>query len=208
MDFQLINLTSGLLQSHSTAEIIKCNDLTARFGLTLTPAQAVEKINGELAAYNPELLKRPQVIAANKADLPVSEDHMRELRSYAESYGWPVFVISAATNSGLDELLNGVADILADYPEDITFEPDYETYFEPEKKDESIEITKETEGRYRVEGPGIERILGYTNMADERGFAFFQRFLREKGIIAKLEELGIRENDTVQIYELEFDYLP
>ena len=133
---------------------------------------------------------------------------MRELRSYAESYGWPVFVISAATNSGLDELLNGVADILADYPEDITFEPDYETYFEPEKKDESIEITKETEGRYRVEGPGIERILGYTNMADERGFAFFQRFLREKGIIAKLEELGIRENDTVQIYELEFDYLP
>ena len=62
------------------------------------------------------------------------------------------------------------------------------------------------DGFYRVEGPGIERLLGYTNMADERGFQFFQRYMREKGIIERLEGLGIEENDTVQLYELEFDY--
>jgi GTP-binding protein len=96
--------------------------------------------------------------------------------------------------------------VLANYPKGIVFEPDYESFFEPEKAEAGIEVSFVRDGYFRVEGPGIERILGYTNMADEKGFAFFQRFMREKGIIAKLEELGIREGDTVQIYELEFDY--
>ena len=81
-----------------------------------------------------------------------------------------------------------------------------EPNFHEEQKEEQITIQKIKEGYYRVEGPGIERLLGYTNMADERGFAFFQRFLRNKGIIDRLEEMGIQENDTVQLYELEFDY--
>jgi GTP-binding protein len=173
-----------------------------------TPLEAVKKINAELAAYNPELLKRPQVIAANKADLQIDESNLKELRDYADEMGWKLYVISAAANNGLGELIAGVADVLDNYPDDITFEPDYEAFFEPEQADESITVTKDGEGRYRIEGPGIERILGYTNMADEKGFAFFQRFLKEKGLIKRLEEMGIQENDTVQIYELEFDYLP
>jgi GTP-binding protein len=95
---------------------------------------------------------------------------------------------------------------LAAAPPVSSFEPDYETFFEPERREDFITVEKEEEGLYLVEGPGIERMLGYTNLADERGFAFFQRFMREKGIIEKLEALGIQENDTVRLYELEFDY--
>jgi GTP-binding protein len=173
---------------------------------SLSPVQALQKINHELHAYNPELLKRPQIIAANKSDLSVSEAHVDELFAYAEQKGWQVHMVSAATGKGLPDLIRAVSDTLANYPKDIVFEADYETYFEQEKRDESITVEKEKEGYYRVEGPGIERMLGYTNMADEKGFAFFQRFMRERGIIKKLEALGIQENDTVQLYEFEFDY--
>jgi GTP-binding protein len=172
----------------------------------LTPLQAVKKINNELNTYNPALLKRPQVIAANKTDLPVSDEYMDELTAYAEAQGFPVFRVSAATGQGMTELIRGLAGILADYPENIIFEDDYETYFEAETRDESITVEKIKENYYRVEGPGIERMLGYTNLTDERGFAFFQRFLRERGIIDRLEALGVQENDTVQLYEWSFDY--
>jgi len=175
-------------------------------GDDLTPVQAIEKINAELYTYNPALKERPQIIAANKTDLPTELTHIEDLHAYAAEHGWSVHLISAATNQGLTELINGVVNVLAKAPAASEFEPDYETYFEPERQEESITIEKIKEGYYRVEGPGIERMLGYTNMADEKGFAFFQRFMREKGILAQLEALGIQENDTVQIYELEFDY--
>ena len=175
-------------------------------GDDLTPTKAVEKINEELGAYNPVLLERPQIIVANKADLPLDENHINELKAFAKQRGWQVFMISAATGQGLTELIQGISEVLRDTPEAIDFEPDYETYFEPERKEEFITVEKIKEGFFRVEGPGIERMLGYTNMADERGFAFFQRFMRERGIIDRLEELGVEENDTVQMYELEFDY--
>ena len=172
----------------------------------MTPVEAVEKINHELFTYNPVLLQRPQIIVANKTDLPFNEVHMQELQKYAEQREWKVFAISAATNAGLTELIKGIADVLENAPGSANFETDYETYFEPEYKEEFITVEKIKDNYFRVEGPGIERMLGYTNMADEKGFAFFQRFLREKGIISRLEELGIEENDTVQLYELEFDY--
>ncbi|MCL2708626.1 MAG: GTPase ObgE, partial [Defluviitaleaceae bacterium] len=177
-------------------------------GDELTPAQSVEKINCELIKYNPELAKRPQIIAANKIDLPVRSELIEELRNFAKSSGWKFCAVSAATGEGLPELVRAVSEILADYPESISFEPDYETFFEPETKESLIIINKVRDGYYRVEGSGIERILGYTNMADERGFAFFQRLMRERGVIARLVELGIQEGDTVQIYEHEFDYYP
>jgi len=172
----------------------------------LTPTQAVQKINGELAAYNPALMNLPQIIAANKCDLPIDDDYMEELKQYAATHNWPIYLISGATGQGITDLVRGIADALKTAPKSIGFETDYETYFEPERKEESIIIEKVKDGLYSVEGPGIERMLGYTNMADEKGFAFFQRFMRQRGIIDKLEELGIQENDTVQLYEHEFDY--
>jgi GTP-binding protein len=178
----------------------------ARLEDELTVVEAIEKINAELAAFNPALLERPQIIAANKCDLPLDEAQMEELHNYAREKGWEVIQISAATNKGMEELIRGTAKMLENAPEIAEFEADYETYFEPERPDEAIRIEKVKDGVFSVEGPAIERLLGYTNMADERGFAFFQRFLRDRGIIDRLEELGIEENDTVQLYELQFDY--
>ena len=176
-----------------------------------TPEEAVLAINNELAAYNPELLRRPQVIGANKMDLISPEEadsRLKNLYKLAEEKGWPLFLISAATNAGLTELMKAVSEILAEYPEDITFETEEEEFEIPEEAEAAITVEKEEEGLYVVEGPGIERILGYTNMNDEHGFAYFQRIIRQKGIIAQLEEMGIEEGDTVRMYELEFDYYP
>ena len=188
-----------------TKVLIHVVDVAAR-----TPVEAINAINSELAAYDPELLKRPQIIAANKMDLIPAEEaesFLAPLYALGKDNGWPVFPISAATNSGLPELIQQVSSILAEYPEDIVFETEEIEESEIEKEP-AIIVEKEEEGIFRVEGPGIERVLGYTNMIDEKGFAYFQRFMREKGIIAKLEELGIEEGDTVVMYELEFDYYP
>jgi len=178
----------------------------ARLEDEYTPTQVVKMINNELEAYNPDLLNRPQVIVANKTDLPIEDGYIEELEDYASSMGWKVYKISAATHQGLDELVKGIAEALKNAPESEAFEADYETFFEAEKREDTIVVEKVSEGVFRVEGPGIDRMLGYTNLADERGFNFFQKFLREKGIIAKLEELGIEESDTVQMYEHEFDF--
>lgn len=178
-----------------------------------TPAETVTAINGELAAYNPDLLNRPQIIAANKMDL-INQDEADEILSplhkLGNEMGWQVFPISAASNNGLTELMKAVGAIISNYPDDIVFETETDSFEDtPEETEAAITVEKdETDGVFRVEGPGIERLLGYTNMIDEKGFAYFQRFMRERGIIKQLEELGIEEGDTVQMYEHEFDYYP
>lgn len=169
------------------------------------PVENVRKINQELEAYNPELMKRPQVIAANKTDIPGSEENVERLKEAYEKEGFEVFPISAATNKGLDELLTKVAEILKNYPEDIVFEEEYEEYDEVAVDQESFTIEVEDEV-YVVRGVGVEKMIGYTNIDTEKGFAFFQRYLKEKGIIEALEEKGIQEGDTVRIYDMEFEF--
>ena len=169
------------------------------------PVENVRKINQELEAYNPELMKRPQVIAANKTDIPGSEENVERLKEAYEKEGFEVFPISAATNKGLDELLTKVAEILKNYPEDIVFEEEYEEYDEVAVDQEPFTIEIEDEV-YVVRGVGVEKMIGYTNLDTEKGFAFFQRYLKEKGIIEALEEKGIQEGDTVRIYDMEFEF--
>lgn len=169
------------------------------------PVENVRKINQELEAYNPELMKRPQVIAANKTDIPGSEENVERLKEAYEKEGFEVFPISAATNKGLDELLTKVAEILKNYPEDIVFEEEYEEYDEVAVDQEPFTIEVEDEV-YVVRGVGVEKMIGYTNIDTEKGFAFFQRYLKEKGIIEALEEKGIQEGDTVRIYDMEFEF--
>lgn len=169
------------------------------------PVENVRKINGELEAYNPELLKRPQVIAANKTDIPGSEENVQRLKDAYEKDGFTVFPISAATNKGLDELLTKVGEILKNYPEDIIFEEEYEEYDEVRMDQEPFTIEIEDDV-YVVRGVGVEKMIGYTNIDTEKGFAFFQRYLKEKGIIEALEEKGIGEGDIVRIYDMEFEF--
>lgn len=173
----------------------------------IDPVENIRKINEELRKYNENLIERPMIIAANKMDIPEAEENFKKIKEVFEAEGFRVFPISAASNQGLDELLSAASDIIKDYPENIIFEEDYDEYAENEKFDnEPFTVTRLSDRYFIVEGVGVEKMIGYTNIDTEKGFAFFQKYLRDKGIISALEENGINEGDTVKIYDLEFDY--
>ena len=168
----------------------------------------IYKINAELEAYNPEIAKRPQVIAANKTDLIYSEDEdpVERIRAEFEPKGVKVFAISGVSGAGIKELLYYVNDQLKQLEQaPITFEQEYFPEEELIHIDLPYTVEKE-DGMYVVEGPKIEKMLGYTNLDSEKGFAFFQKFLKDTGILDELEAAGIEEGDTVRMYGLQFDY--
>ena len=174
------------------------------------PVDDIYKINAELEAYNPEIAKRPQVIAANKTDLIFNdgeaEDPVERLKKEFGPKGMKVFSISGATGAGIKELLYYVSEELSkvdDKP--IVFEQEYFPDEELIYIDLPYTVEKEDD-MYVVEGPKIEKMLGYTNLDSEKGFAFFQKFLKDTGILDELEAAGIQEGDTVKMYGLQFDY--
>ncbi len=170
------------------------------------PIEDIELIMNELETYNPKLLEKPQMIAANKVDAMYGEDNLNTLKEHFEAKNIKVFPISGVTGSGIKELLTEVHNVLQTLPKD-TFEYEAEfTIDETPEYEEPIQIFINDEGNYVVEGQKIERMLGYTNLEDEKGFMFFQNFLKEQKILDKLEELGIEEGDTVIMYNLQFDY--
>ena len=172
------------------------------------PIADIKAIDKELEAYNPDLLKKPQVIAANKIDAIYENENeiITALRNEFEKDGIRVFPISAVSGQGVRELLFHVRELLAKCPKE-TFV--YEQEFDPALqffKDEPYTITRADDGAFVVEGPKIEKMLGYTNLESEKGYLFFQKFLREQGIIEELEKQGIEDGDTVRMYYNEFDY--
>ena len=172
------------------------------------PIADVHAIMDELSAYNPELLKLPQAIAANKLDAVYDEgaDPIADLKKEFEPMGIPVFGISAVSGEGVNDLLYYLYDVIknTDRTPKI-FEKEFEIEY---VGDRSLPYTveKDEDGIYVVEGPRIEKMLGYTNLDSEKGFDFFQKFLKQSGILADLEKAGIQEGDTVRMYGLVFDY--
>ena len=175
------------------------------------PLNDILVINKELENYSPELIKRPQVIAANKTDVfyGTEEDTVITLlKEEFEPKGIPVFPISAVSGKGVKELLYYVRKELDQLDQEpVVFEQEYDLEQETFKDEPYTVEYDEKEGMYVVEGPRIERMLGYTNLDSEKGFEFFQKFLRTSGIVDELEKLGIEEGDTVRMYGLQFDYL-
>ena len=173
------------------------------------PIEDIRTINQELEAYDSKLLERPQVIAANKIDAIYEEEGdnpVERLKAEFEPDGIPVFPISAVSGKGLKELLSHVYGLLQNLdPEPVIFEKEFEVDY-PDDVTLPFTVNKEKEGLYTVEGPRIEKMLGYTNLDSEKGFAFFQKFLKDTGILKELEALGIQDGDTVRLYDLEFDY--
>ena len=171
------------------------------------PIEDIYKINDELKNYNAVLATRPQVIAANKIDaLYESEEVLQKIKEEFEPKGIKVFPISAVSGKGLKELLWCVNDELSKIEEDtVEFEP--EMYLDMQDEvDEPVLVSKVEEGVFQIEGPRIDRLLGYTNLESEKGFDFFQKFMKENDILTQLEALGIEEGDTVRVNDLEFDY--
>ena len=172
------------------------------------PIADIKAINQELYNYNPDLLKKPQVIAANKIDAIYGDENdiIKSLKDEFEKDGIKVFPISAVSGKGLKELLYEVKRLLDQCPkETFVYEQEYDpalNFF----KEEPYTITRDDDASFVVEGPKIEKMLGYTNIESEKGFLFFQKFLKEQGILAELEDMGIQDGDTVRMYGHEFDY--
>lgn len=175
------------------------------------PIADIYAINKELYAYNPRIAARPQVIAANKIDAiwDPENDPVEKIRQEFEPKGIKVFPISAVSGQGLKELMyhiKGILDTMDDKP--VVFEQEFfpEDMLIQENLPYTVEKSAEEANTYIVEGPRIEKMLGYTNLDSEKGFAFFQRFLKDTGILDELEKAGIQEGDTVRMYGLSFDY--
>lgn len=173
------------------------------------PAEDIAKINEELAKYSDVLAGKPQIIAANKLDVFSEEDREVALQMLRDELpeGTKIMPISAATGMGVKELLYAAYDMLQNSKtEPITFEREFFPETMEDIKEPYSVTYDELNNMYVVEGPRIEKMLGYTNIDSEKGFEFFQNFLKSNGILDELEALGIKDGDTVRMYGLQFDY--
>lgn len=162
------------------------------------------KINRELELYNPELLlNRKHVIVANKIDLPDCD--LNSLDDYCNENHLQLFKISAATNVGLDDLIEHLGKLLLEHvDETVSFEENYVEQND-EQSSEKFIITK-IENGFEISGKAIRKMMGYTNIETEEGFAFFQRYIKEHKIVEMLKPQGLNEGDTIKICDYEFEY--
>ena len=171
------------------------------------PKEDFAIINRELERFDPELAKRPMMVAGNKCDIAAPEQ-VEELRRYITGLGYPFFAISAAARQGTEELVKAVAQRLQTLPPIREYQP------EPPDREKLLTEAKPNqftvrveEDVYIVEADWLMRVLGMVDMNDYESLQYFQRVLRLSGIIDRLEEMGIREGDTVSILNFEFEYL-
>lgn len=169
------------------------------------PVEDFEVINKELEVYNPELASRPQIVVGNKADLVYDRENIDRLREYVESLGYSFIELSAATHKGTESLVSLCGAMLQDLPLIPSFEADY---VPPEPETGSVDdvVINNFDDMWTVEGPWLQRLVSTINFNDYESRMFFDRTLRNSGIYAKMEELGVKDGDTVSIYDLMFEY--
>jgi len=168
----------------------------------------VDVINRELGMYNAELAKRPQIIAANKIDALADMSRLERFKKEMESRGYRVFAISAATKKGVDELIRYAYETLKELPPVVLFDEAFRETVAEEKKEEPPFTVRKENDVFVVEGPWVQKILRSVNLNDRESLQYFQRAVKNMGIIEELEKNGIQEGDTVRMGEIEFDYIP
>lgn len=168
------------------------------------PLDDFKTINSELYKYSKKLSKKPQIVVANKCDIPSFEENFLPFKTELEEKGYKVFKISGATKMGVKELLNYVYTAVSSLPDE---EEEYDYLdLDEVRYDNSISVEFK-DGAYIVEGLPVRKLVGSTNFDDYESLQHFQRMLRKLGIIDMLEEKGINEGDTVSMYGAEFDYV-
>ncbi|MBQ2829622.1 MAG: GTPase ObgE [Oscillospiraceae bacterium] len=169
------------------------------------PVADFDAINAELVGYSAQLASRPQIVVANKTDIMEDDALLDSLRAHVEALGYPLLTMSAAAHEGTRELVNLVAQKLSELPPVTVYEPEYVP--RPPKIDVTtpLDITVE-DGTYIVEGPWLQRLMSNVNFSDYESRMFFDKMLRESGLFARLEEMGIQDGDIVSMYNLEFEY--
>lgn len=171
------------------------------------PIEDFDLINRELQNFSEDLAQRPMLVAANKCDI-ATEAQIEAFQGEIERRGYRFFPISAATRSGVDALIDAVAAALDELPPVLRYEPDPIPVEEAAPGDSRrFEITRGDDGIYYIKADWMPRILASVNMDDYESLQYLQRTLQNTGIIDRLEEMGIQENDTVDIDGFEFDYL-
>lgn len=172
------------------------------------PIEDFDVINGELEKYGPDLESRPQIIAANKTDIIQDEKVFEDFKAEMKKRGYTLFEISAATGAGVGELMKHACGLLAKLPPVTVYESemsiDEVNTINPD--DAGFEITKDG-AVYVVSGSWIEAVGGSVNFSDNESLQYFQRALRQRGVIEALSNAGIHEGDTVRIGDLEFDFV-
>ncbi|MBQ8654582.1 MAG: GTPase ObgE [Clostridia bacterium] len=167
------------------------------------PMEDFDQINKELAGYG-ELAQRPQIVVCNKMDLPDADEFLEMMREHVAPLGYQVFPVSAATRQGFDELMNATAKMLEDLPPIVHFEEEVE--LDESIKPGTFEVNR-VGGVFEVTGSSVERLLDSVNFDDEESMNWFHRTLRRWGIIDALRQAGAKEGDTVQLMDMEFDFV-
>ncbi|WP_314086732.1 GTPase ObgE [uncultured Gemella sp.] len=197
-----------------TKVIVHVVDMSATDGRD--PYEDYKIINQELAEYNMRLLERPQVVVANKMDIPVASDNLKEFKKRLENDGEEVDIveISAFTRSNIDNLLYKVSDILDNTDPNMLYELDTEeesmenrVLYKHKPKDETFKITRDDTGAYVVSGPGIERAFLMTDFNRDASVRRFAQQMRSMGVDDALRDRGCKNGDTVKILKGEFEFV-
>jgi GTP-binding protein len=169
------------------------------------PIEDFQKINAELKGYSKELAKRPQVIALNKCDVYGAEENVK---AFKKKYGrrYKIFPITAVNGEGLDKLIACLVEKLKELPPVQPIAAD-ENFTYQKSGNLGFEIYMD-DGAYVVVGELVDMLCRNVALNDPESMAYFQKILREKGVIARLKEMGIHENDTVIVGDVAFDFIP
>ena len=171
------------------------------------PVADFEAINAELRQYSPELAERPQIVAANKADiLPPDSDNLERLRDHVEAMGFTLVKLSAAAHQGTAELVKKAAEMLSVLPPVTVYEPEYVPKAPVVDASAPLDIHQEDDGTWIVESAWLRQVMSNVNFADYESRMWFDKVLRDNGFFQKLEDAGIRDGDTVSLYDFEFEY--
>ncbi|MFA6939693.1 MAG: GTPase ObgE [Clostridiaceae bacterium] len=171
------------------------------------PYEDFLKINQELKNYSKKLSERPQIIAANKSDMLCDDEKFNEFKEKVTALGYDkVFKISAATNSGVEDLMKAAADSLSKISKEDLYIPQEDKYIW-EEKHFTYTINIDKNGVYVVEGSFVDRLLDSVNVNDFNSLKYAQKVLTNKGVFEELKKMGIKDGDIVRLKYFEFEYL-
>ena len=166
------------------------------------PVEDFIKINKELSLYSEQLAARPQLVAANKMDLPQAREKYSRLADYVKAKGFRILPVSAASGEGLSALTELAWKMLRDAPA----AADSTAAALPEEDGNAFSVTREDDGTFCVTGRNIEKLVAMTDFANDEGLRRFQRIWRHIGIEDALRARGIKEGDSVRIADMVFDF--